>query len=104
MSNIALQGPEKEILELQSFLKKNKHNSEQFNSEGFDGASLATLIVDLTQILAPPVAAVFAAKIASKKEIKLKVNGIEVSAGSENEVLKVLDEVTQAGIEAKDAD
>lgn len=104
MSGIAIQGPSEDISQLESFLSEHQVQTEIFGSSGFDGASLATLVLDLSQILAPPVAAVFAAKVASKKAIVLKVKGIEVSAASKEEVLKVLGEVMKSGAGGPDVD
>ncbi|MFP3344506.1 hypothetical protein R0J87_18680, partial [Halomonas sp. SIMBA_159] len=60
-----------------------------------DGVTISTLIVDLASALAPPIAAVLAAKVATKKQVTVKVNGVEVNANTEKEAMNMIKELSE---------
>ena len=52
------------------------------------------MIIDFVQTIAPPAAVVLAAKVATKKQIQVKVNGIEVNANSKEDAPKIIEELS----------
>lgn len=95
MPTIAFLGKKTDITQVREGLKGAQVSFEEFSSEGFDGATISTLIVDLATALAPAVAAVLAAKVATKKQITVKVNGVEVNANTEQEAMNMIQKLSE---------
>lgn len=95
MPTIAFLGKKTDIIHVREDLIGAEILFEEFSSEGFDGVTISTLIVDLASALAPPIAAVLAAKVATKKQVTVKVNGVEVSANTEKEAMNMIKELSE---------
>ncbi|MFP3385980.1 hypothetical protein [Tritonibacter sp. SIMBA_163] len=95
MQTIAFLGKKSDIIHVREDLIGAEILFEEFSSEGFDGVTISTLIVDLASALAPPIAAVLAAKVATKKQVTVKVNGVEVNANTEKEAMNMIKELSE---------
>lgn len=95
MYEIAFQGPITIIDELQAELLAENLNSDVFTSEGFDGVSIATLLIEFIGEISPSVAVIIAAAIATKKQVVVKVDGMEVHANSNEEAVKLITDLSQ---------
>lgn len=95
MKKVAITGPKDTLDQLIQDIDLKITKDEAFESEGMDGVQITTFILDLSKIIVPPVAAVLAAKVASRREIKIKIDGIEVSGETESQVLKVLEKASR---------
>jgi hypothetical protein len=88
MKQVAILGP-REAVE-QTIKDADLSSGQIFDSEGIDGVQITTVVVDMAQIIVPSAAAILAAKIANRRDIKIKIDGIEVSGRTEEEVLRTL--------------
>jgi hypothetical protein len=93
--NIAIQGPKKALIEIEELLASKSLAFDKFEAEGFDGAAILTLLIDAAEIIAPAVAAVLAAKVATAKQVVLKVDGIEVQANTPEDAKKLIVQLTE---------
>jgi len=93
--NIAIQGPKKALIEIEETLNGKSLAYDKFEAEGFDGATILTLLIDAAEIITPAVAAVLAAKVATKKQIVLKVDGIEVQANTPEDAQKLVVQLSE---------
>ena len=59
-------------------------------TDGFDGTSFISVLVDLTQILVPSITGIVIASIRAKKHVSIKRNGIEIKGINEKTADKLI--------------
>lgn len=90
MPELACLLPISQSAELKSQLDSANIQYTYFGSEGFDGVAVGAIIIDLSTVVISSLAGVLAAKLASRKQLILKVDGIEVHANSLEEIQRAL--------------
>jgi predicted site-specific integrase-resolvase len=93
MQHIAIEVLENDIEELRHEFNKQNVEVDVVRSNGFDASSTATLIVELSPVVAGLVATLYGIRKRSEKNIKLKHRGIEITGVSEASLLKILERI-----------
>lgn len=91
LSYLAIEVELNEVDGIKEELQAEGVSVEVVRSNGFDASSVATLVVELSPIVAGLVATIYGIRKKSEKHISLKYKGMEVKGVSEKTLIKLIE-------------